>query len=178
MRVPLLRLERLVVRPLESSDLDVVDALFRELELDDRPRAARERWLAWTQLAYEQLDQLDQPPYGDRAVALRSTGEVVGLVGLVPSLVPVAEAPAARHAPEVGLFWAIRPSARSRGYATEAARGLGAWALTALRLRRLVATTTADNAASRRVMDHLGMRVTEEPARPRWARVMGVWDAL
>jgi RimJ/RimL family protein N-acetyltransferase len=95
----------------------------------------------------------------------------------VPSLVPVAEEPAARHAPEVVLFWAIRPSARSRGYATEAARGLGAWALTALRLRRLVATTTPDNAASRRVMDHLGMRVTEEPARPRWARVMGVWDA-
>ena len=71
-----------------------------------------------------------QPAYGDYAVVLNDE-RIIGSVGLVPSIIPwgvfepipVSE----RHdliAPEFGLFWAILPEQRRKGYAAEAAQML------------------------------------------------------
>jgi RimJ/RimL family protein N-acetyltransferase len=199
MRIPPLGTERLLIREFVAGDLDAVHRLL-DVDLADADPgtegaltlAARRRWLEWTVLGYEQLAYLRQPPYGDRAVALRSTGELAGACGLVPCLAPFAQIPALRlpraaddaapvgpagASPEVGLYWAIAPAHRRRGYATEAAQALITYAFTTLRLRRIVATTSHDNAASIGVMQKLGMRIERNPApNPAWFQTVGILD--
>lgn len=178
MIVPPLTTARLLVRPLEQGDLEEIARV-----LDGgSPDEARARWLQWTLLSYEQYGALMQPPYGERAVIRREDGALVGAVGLVPSLLPLARAagaePFSRHLlPEVGLYWALAPEARGRGYATEAARALAGWALEHLGLARIVATTEHDNLASVRVMERLGMTLHRNSSgEPPWLQVVGVLE--
>jgi RimJ/RimL family protein N-acetyltransferase len=174
LRIPPLTTERLIVREFGEDDLPVAEALYG---------TGRERWLRWTLLAYEQLADLGQPPYGDRAVELRESGVVVGAAGLVPLLAPFGLLPSfggvdERFRPQVGLFYAVLPEHRRRGYATEAAKALLDHAFTELRLGRVVATTTRENEGSIGVMRRLGMRVEHNPAPgPAWFQVVGIADA-
>ncbi len=59
------------------------------------------------------LALLHQPPYGDRAIVLRSSGEIVGSVGFAPCLMPFGQLPSfeptTKFTSEVGLFWALFP---------------------------------------------------------------------
>jgi RimJ/RimL family protein N-acetyltransferase len=57
---------------------------------------------------------------------------------------------------EIG--WVVRTDQQARGYATEAARALLDHAFESLGLHRVIASCHAENAASRRVMEKLGMR--------------------
>jgi RimJ/RimL family protein N-acetyltransferase len=150
-------------------------------------REARERWLQWTVLNYGELGRLYQPPYGDRGVTLRATGELLGLCGYVPSLMPFALLPsygaltaapvARRMIPEVGLYWVIAPRYRRQGYAAEAGRALIDYAFAALNLRRIVATTEYDNLASQGVMRTIGMRLERNPfPDPPWMQVVGITE--
>jgi RimJ/RimL family protein N-acetyltransferase len=132
---------------------------------------------------YEQLDQLYQPPYGDRAVVLKETNRLIGAAGFVPSLAPFGQIPSLRsegspedgYRPEVGLFWAIAPAYQGHGYATEAARAMIEFGFRQLHLRRIVATTTYDNSASIRVMEKVGMRIERNPyPNPPWLQVVGL----
>ena len=131
---------------------------------------------------YEGLAYLRQPPYGDRSVALRDTGQLVGACGYVPCLGPFNQVPALAAggsvsrlwSPEFGLYWSISPSYQRRGFATEAGRALVDWAFSVLHLRRIVATTRHDNTASIRVMEKLGMRIERNPSPdPPWLQVVG-----
>jgi RimJ/RimL family protein N-acetyltransferase len=184
MEMPTLETERLLIRPLAPDDLE---ACLRVL--DDGPATApeaveaRRAWLEWTVASYVQLARLHQPPYGERAIALRDGGRVVGACGYAPCLEPFGQLPSFRLPPdrrfsaEVGLFWALAPEHRGRGYATEAAAALIRHAFESLRLRRVVATTSDDNRASAAVMRRLGMRVERNPlAEPHWLQVVGVLD--
>ena len=144
----------------------------------------RSRWLQWTELAYEQLAELHQPPVGERAVVLRQTGELIGMAGLVPSMGPFHVLPSwAGRRPqgisfELGLFYEIAPDHRRRGYAAEAARALVGHALGSMGVARVIATTTYDNDASMGVMRTLGMRLERNPGPdPHWFQVVGVLDA-
>src|SRR5712664_386136 len=78
------------------------------------------------------LALLHQPPYGDRAIVLRSSGEIVGSVGFAPCLMPFGQLPSfepsTRFTSEVGLFWALFPDQQDHGYATEAAAAMVAYA--------------------------------------------------
>lgn len=193
--MPILETDRLIIRPFVLDDLDDVHRLL-DIELGDDTaardmaalRSARERWLRWTALGYDELAGLFQPPYGDRAVTLRDSGAIVGACGLVPLLAPFgqlremssadkaddARAPQA-NSTEVGLYYAISPSVRRKGYATEAARALIDYALGDLRLHRIAAGTTYDNTASIGVMRRLGMRMFENALRePEWFQVVGM----
>jgi ribosomal-protein-alanine N-acetyltransferase len=173
MRIPPLETERLVIRELTEPD---APAVLRLAGLGGR-------WLSWTALAYEQLAELRQPPYGDRAVVMRSTGRIVGLVGLVPSLGPFGLLPSwpadgARYTPEVGLFYLVAEHYRCQGIASEAAAALARHALDDLHLARIVATTERTNHASIGVMRRLGMQIEENPAHdPPWFQVVGVLAA-
>src|SRR5438093_8174466 len=127
--MPVLETERLVVRPLARDDFG---ACLRVL--DDGPATAlaaaeeRRAWLDWTVRGYRQLALLHQPPYGERAIALKDGGQVVGACGYVPCLEPfglvpsLAGAPDGRFSAEVARFWALAPEQRGRGYAPDAAR--------------------------------------------------------
>lgn len=194
MSMPALETDRLLIRRLTSDDLNAVHAL---LDADRDPSLPgsdavktlelRQRWLAWTIASYDELARLFQPPYGDRSVAFRQTGQIIGLAGYVPCLAPFGQLPSFRQvaddptrqfvSPEVGLYYAFDPAHRCQGYATEAAMSLARYAFTELHLRRIVATTTYDNAASIGVMRKLGMRIEYNPdPAPSWFQVVGTLE--
>ena len=151
-------------------------------------RHEREQWLKWTISSYEELARLNQPPYGDRAVVLKQTQQVVGACGYVPSFGPFEQVPtfSALHSaredagdhfnsPEFGLFYAFSPTYHRQGYATEAAKALLDYAFTQLGLQRVIAMTTYDNAASIGVMRKAGMRIEKNPyPDPPWFQVVGI----
>ncbi|MEU9867549.1 GNAT family N-acetyltransferase [Actinomadura sp. NPDC048021] len=87
--------------------------------------------------------------HGQRLIIERSTGLVVGAVGLFW--------PPADGAVEFG--YGVVPSRRGRGYATEATRAIVAFALTAPGVDRVVATVEPSNPASVRVLEKAGLRL-------------------
>ena len=188
MHVPTLGTPRLRIRPFALDDLDAVHRLLDlEVDLEDAlTLAERRQWLQWTVLGYRQLARLHQPPYGDRAIVLRQTGQLIGACGYVPLLNAFGRIPSLLHgdgaqegltSPEIGLYWALSPARRGKGYATEAAKGLIDHAFTHLHFARIVATTTHDNDGSLGVMRRIGMRVERNPhADPPWFQAVGVID--
>jgi RimJ/RimL family protein N-acetyltransferase len=72
---------------------------------------------------------------------------------------------------EVG--WAIHPEEWGRGYATEAARYLMDWSFKELNIHRVVAFCHANNDASVRVMEKLGMKKDGRLRETRWLN--GAW---
>lgn len=188
---PVLTTERLVVRPLEAPDLEPVHRLYLDIGWDvkalsaDENRERRRSWLEWTLGSYREFPRLQQPVYGERAIARRSDGAFVGLVGLVPSFGPFAQLPSlgarrhARFSPEAGLFWAVSPAHQGQGLATEAAGAFLAHIVATLNLARVVATTEHDNLPSMAVMRQLGMRLETNPypeIGPDWFQVVGIFE--
>jgi RimJ/RimL family protein N-acetyltransferase len=181
-----LETDRLRIREFtrDGTDLDAIVSI-HDACFGPAPREEREAWLDWTVRNYLALARLHQPPYGDSAVALKSSDEVIGAVGLVPSFGPFEKLsglgfprrgkPAMRFTPELGLFWAIAPAHQRHGYATEAARAMVRFAFDELNIARLVATTEHDNAASIAVMRKLGMTIERNPdPEPAWFQTIGV----
>jgi RimJ/RimL family protein N-acetyltransferase len=82
------------------------------------------------------------------AVVQRATGEFVGHMPFHPWFGPATY--------EIG--WVIASDRQGRGYATEAARALMAFAFDGLGCHRVIATCQPQNPASWRVMEKLGMR--------------------
>lgn len=174
--------ERLRIRRLTSEDLDeisaILDACFGVIPAEDR-----KFWLTWQIMSYEVHERMNQPPYGDYALETRD-GILVGSVGLVQSFGPFESlraiagedaTPDAPNTPEVGMFWAIGPQHRRKGYAAEAASALAGWAFTQMQIARLVATTEHDNAASLAVMRKLDMTIEHADERtPEWFQATGV----
>jgi [ribosomal protein S5]-alanine N-acetyltransferase len=172
-RMPAVETDRLRIREFSAEDLQAVHRLL-DVELGAAlTLEERVRWLDWTILSYEQLAQLRQPPYGDRAIVSRRAAELVGVCGLVPWLGPFGFS--ARTAPEVALHWSVAPAHQRQGYATEAARALVDYAFSELQVHRVIATTTYENVASIGVMRKLGMRIERNPRPdPAWLQVVGV----
>ena len=185
-----LRTERLLIRGFSDSDTAaihrVLDLSFGDGSLVDDAAALEERrsWVAWQELNDRWFPRMLQAPYGDRAVVLAGSGELVGAVGLVPLVGPFDQLPGLRRGPaqeqagsipEVGLFWAIHPDHRRRGFAVEAARAMIGHALRTLELRRILALTEHSNLASQAVMRASGMVVLVNPEPdPPWLQVVGV----
>ena len=174
---------RLRIRQFETRDLDDCFRFRREVFGLDEGRATAEAWLRWTIDSYRELANLSQPPYADYAVELLGSGEFVGSVGIVPTVVPWGalrgDAADSRLSPEVGLFWGILPEYRRRGYATEAAQALLDFLFGKLNLRQVVATTERDNLASQKTMRRLGMALHTNPLNePSWCQVVGKADNL
>ena len=190
--VPVLETERLLIRPFVLTDLADTRRLF-DFELNHTQLGSdhldtlddRAGWLQWSVLNYVQLARLYQPPYGDRAIVLRSSGELFGSCGYVPCLCPFEQLPGFTPAvpsgqpglfsPEFGLFYAISPGHQRQGYASEAAQAMIDYAFQSLQLKRVIATTSYDNLASQGVMRKLGMTLTKNPLPdPAWFQVVGV----
>lgn len=194
MPVPPLETERLLIRPFTMEDLDAIHHIL-DIELltadfgseQSRTRQERERWLQWTVLSYEELAKLYQPPYGDRAVVLKPTQQVIGACGFVPSLGPFRQLPSLHPAPqdalahlqspEFGLYYALSPAYQRQGYATEATQALINYAFTQLHLKRIVAMTTSENVASIGVMRKVGMHIEKNTyPDPTWFQVVGILE--
>ena len=100
------------------------------------------------------------------SVLERDGGRLVGDVGVCP----------AEDEPGVmKLGYTVAPAAQRRGYATEAVSALADYAVTMLGAEVLRAYADADNVASRRVMEKVGMQLMEtfsgEEDGERWTGV-------
>src|SRR5437879_8484083 len=130
--MPTLETPRLIIRPFSMDDLQpihrLLDVELREAELGTagvQKLHERAQWLQWTVLNYTQLAKLYQPPYGERAVVHKHTGQLIGACGFVPCLNAfeqiAALSPARRPSrhwlstPEFGLFYAITPAFQGQG---------------------------------------------------------------
>jgi RimJ/RimL family protein N-acetyltransferase len=188
--LPTLETDRLLIRPLVAGDLEDchrlrIDIGWADAALgDEANRDLKRSWLDWTIAGYGESARLHQPQYGERAIASKTDGAFLGLIGMVPSMAPFGQLPSesgqsgALATPEVGLFWALSPGAQGRGFATEAARRFIFHLFSELRLARVVATTEYDNARSIGVMRRLGMRIDSNPFHePHFLQVVGILDS-
>ena len=192
--MPVLETSRLIIRPFVLEDLADVQRLF-DVEINanelgtDATQTVQDRleWLQWSVLNYTALARLNQPPYGDRAILLKPSLQLIGSCGYVPCLMPFEQMANFSYfntsgkpgyaTTEFGLFYAISPSHQRQGYASEAARALVDYAFQQLDLQRIIATTHFENAASIGVMRRLGMRVERNPLKsPPWLQVVGVLE--
>lgn len=173
-RIPTLETERLTIRELTMDDLESINNVLNKSFGWDMPISERQRWLQWTVLGYEMFSILEQPHYGERAIVLKETGEIIGAVGIVPYLDTFNKVTAFSRAPsfpataEVGLFWAIAPAYQRNGYAPEAARAMIEYLFNHEKLGRIIATTGYENLPSKKVMEKLGMTIQhlDEPQPP------------
>ncbi|MEV3923302.1 GNAT family N-acetyltransferase [Actinomadura coerulea] len=137
--------DRLVLRPWTPGEVAAVQAGDRLAHWADDFPAEGDRVIAG--FIAENPSALGE--YGQRLIIERSTGLVAGAVGLFW--------PPADGAVEFG--YGVVPSRRGRAYATEAARAIAAFALTAPGVEKVVATVELSNPASVRVLEKAGLRL-------------------
>ena len=97
-------------------------------------------------------------PWSLRAIVLRSEHRMVGYVNFHGA--PGVNDTNTDRAVELG--WTVFPTDQKRGYATETATALMAWATEEHGIRHFISSTTPDNAASLRVHEKLGFARTGE----------------
>lgn len=103
--------------------------------------------------------------YGMFAVEERTSGELVGRVGLM--LHP--DWPL--EGPKVEVGWTLQRSAWGRGYATEGAKASLAFGFNVLDLPRIFSMTRPDNVRSRAVMERCGLTQRGELNFHGWHQV-------
>jgi RimJ/RimL family protein N-acetyltransferase len=149
--VPELRTERLLLRGWREADLDP----FAALNADPRVMAYFPTTLSRTEsdaAAARILAHFAEHGFGLWALEVPGADRFGGVVGLSVAAFPAAFTPCV----EVG--WRLAHRLWGRGYATEAARAALAFGFLRAGLGEIVSFTAESHAASRRVMERLGMR--------------------
>lgn len=167
-----LETERLVLRAYSEGDFGGLFAIQSDESvarwLYNEPRNAEEtRALLARKIAGASLTAEDD--WLSAVVVLRETGEQVGDVALHWASVE-------HKTGEIGFVF--RPAHQGRGYATEAARPVLAFAFETMGLHRVIGRTEARNTGSVRVLEKLGMRreahlVENEFVKGEWQSELG-----
>lgn len=146
---PEIRTPRLLLRPLTFAD---VPALFEAI---DSSRAFLARHLDWVDSV---RNESELRTFVDRCQRMNGSGEAHrGLFepdGRLAGHMSVEDAVPSRRVAELG-YW-VREDRAGRGYATEAARALLAWAFRNLDLHRVTAFADVSNPSSARVLEKCG----------------------
>jgi RimJ/RimL family protein N-acetyltransferase len=177
---PQIETERLIIRSFVTADGPEVA---RVSGSDDVARS--QRYVDQGIALEQQLIDIEHPPIGDRAVILKESQTMIGLVGLPLIIGPfeqlvLFDAPETSIAPgvnslEIGLFYHFDPRYRRQRYATEASLALVKFAFEQLNLKQIVATTAYDNHASMGVMRKLGLTLYQNALpEPEWFQVVGI----
>lgn len=146
-----LRTDRLLLRQWRDEDRDPFAAL-------NADPVVMEHFPATLSLAESEafVDRhsalIDQRGWGLWAVEVLDTGDFIGFTGLA---VPVFDAD---FVPCTEIGWRLAASAWGRGYATEAATAVLAFAFDEIGLDDVVSFTYVGNDRSRRVMEKIGLR--------------------
>ena len=164
---PVLRGERLMLRPLAPSDAPIVERLAGDRDVASTPRliphpyppGMAEQWLAALPELYQRAEAINW------GISLDG-GPILGTIRLVLN-------PADNHA-EMG-YWVGKPF-WNNGYCTEAARTVVAYGFDVLSLERIFANYMARNPASGRVLAKLGM--IQEGLLRRHRRKFGRYEDL
>ncbi|HEU5480260.1 MAG TPA: GNAT family N-acetyltransferase [Candidatus Tumulicola sp.] len=148
---PIVETERLIVRAWEDGDEEALIAIFAD------PGTVRYLGKGYqhglradqTRAMVERMrERFARTGLGVWPVVLKETGAVIGECGLAP----VADSD------DVEIAYVLSPAARGKGYASEAAAAVLAYAFQTLKLARVVAFVHRGNAASIAVINRLGMR--------------------
>ncbi len=147
---PMLRTSRLILRPLQESDVPVFHRLINDWDICRRvpdapfpyPESQAQAWIAAAASAREagRAEQF--------AIVETLTGALLGCVGLKLSK--------DRKSAELG-YWVGRPHWR-QGFALEAVRRIIDWAFASLPIAQLTAVVAADNDGSLAVLRRLGFK--------------------
>lgn len=183
--------ERLIIREFRPTDLGEiyrildVELKFIDSKHQDSSISQRKKWLDWTIQGYEQNRMLLNPPYGDHAIVLKDTFQLIGTCGFVPVLAPLGLVPYYRYIadakeselnyPEVGIFFAVSSHYQCRGFAHEAAKALIEYGFDKLKLHRVVGITHLYNNPSLAVLKRLGMKIETLPEH-KWMQVVGILE--
>jgi RimJ/RimL family protein N-acetyltransferase len=143
--IPELRTARLRLRAFRADDLDDYAAVRAEPEVARYIGGPLSRPEAWDRMAV-MVGQWALRGYGVFAIEERASPRAIGHVGILH--------PADWPEPEIA--YTIGPAAWGRGYATEAARAVRAWAFDSYAFPRLVSFIVPSNARSIRVAEKLG----------------------
>ena len=151
----MLETDRLILRRWKPSDLPA----FAEMNADPRVMEffpgtlTREESDAFVERVESHFENHG---FGLFAAELKSTGELIGFIGLHASTFQ------AHFTPCVEIGWRIAARFWNQGLATEGAQEVIRFAFERLKLDSLVSFTVPENIASRRLMEKLGM--THDPA--------------
>ncbi|MEZ4770169.1 MAG: GNAT family N-acetyltransferase [Caldilineales bacterium] len=147
---PHIETARLLLRPMEESDLDALLGIFGDpmvMAAFDSPPFSRGQMQGWLQ---RNLDHQAQHGYGLFSVILKASGQLIGDCGL-----EIMEVEGAQVA-ELG--YDFRSDHWNRGLATEAATAVRDFAFGVLGLPQLISLIRAGNGASQRVAEKIGMQ--------------------
>jgi RimJ/RimL family protein N-acetyltransferase len=166
-----LRTERLLLRPVQEADLD------RILEYRNLPEVTR--WLLRTVVDPDAFrdawrSAIENPD--DHSVAVLLDGVVIGTVSL--DLTDGMGQPGMPTRSEAELGYIFDPAYGGRGYATEAVTAVLARAFDELGVHRVTAGCFADNAASVRILDKVGMRREQHGIADSWHAELGWVDGF
>ncbi len=142
--------ERLILRQFRQSDLASLASIVTDIRtrrfLGGRPHPDPQAWLD------EAIETQASTGLGFMPVVLKESGGMVGYAGLrhIPYDLPFT--------PAIDIGWVLAHDAQGKGYATEAACGWLNYGFGELKLKEILAYTSAGNTASLVVMKRLGMR--------------------
>jgi [ribosomal protein S5]-alanine N-acetyltransferase len=149
-RVKILETERLILRQMRAEDAEFIFELVNEAAfirdigdkgvrtLDD----ARNYILTGPVASYAKFG------FGLYLVALRETGEAIGICGLLKR----------DSLEDVDIGFAFLERFRRKGFAYESAAAVMGYGRNELGLKRIVAITSTDNEGSMRVLEKIGLR--------------------
>jgi RimJ/RimL family protein N-acetyltransferase len=144
--------DRLLLRPLESGDLDPIDDIYR------RPKV--NRYLYWKPTTRDEVAEWLAVRTGWSA--LQAAGDTLALAAVLPGSgdfvgnVVLKWLSAEHRSGEVGF--SFHPDHHGHGYAGEASRVMLRLGFEGLGLHRIIGRCDGRNKASARVMEKLGMR--------------------
>ncbi|WP_083751139.1 GNAT family N-acetyltransferase [Kribbella sp. ALI-6-A] len=160
--------ERLSLRGYKPDDLDALWAY------EQLPQV--QHWLGWAPRTRDELrDAMEDKSSNTRHVMVRLASTVIGHIMVMPRD-SWAQMDVTIHAKglEAELGWMFDPTYGGQGYATEAVRATIGLCFDQLKLRRIHAGCFADNTASWRLMERLGLR-REEHSRSTALHRDGTW---
>ncbi|MEU1753080.1 GNAT family protein [Micromonospora matsumotoense] len=164
-----LRTARLHLRPVRDGDVDRIleyrnlpEVTYWLLRTEVEPAAFRAAW----RRAAEDPD--------DHSMAVTLDGLVIGTVSL--DLLDGMGQPGMPKRTEAQLGYIFDPAHGGHGYATEAVAVMVAHAFTGLGVRRITAGCFADNLASVRVLEKVGMRREQHGVGDSWHAERGWVD--
>ena len=145
--------DRLQVRHLTPDNLDELAALCADpvamQYMGDGNTLTREQCAAWIEVCQMKYRERG---YGTSGIFEKDTGVFVGFCGVVRTPQQTFDE----------IIYALAPAYWGRGYATEAARGMLDYVFEQSDLTEIYATIHADNTASIRMMQKLGLTFVED----------------
>jgi len=156
----ILETERLILRQLTTNDAEFILELLNEPDYikNIADRGVRTAADARAYIENGPAASYAKNGFGLYAVTLKESGVAIGMCGLIKR----------DFWDEIDIGYAFLERYRGKGYAVEAASAIKDYGRKVLKIKRIVAFTTLDNEASRRVLEKIGLRFEKIMSVPSW----------